>query len=200
MPYADEELERLLANDRLSGRAYDQIEERVMRTVLARAPAARSSRIWIAVLPAVAALGGLALYFGIASGERSAADGFTAKGVDSPLAGAVELRCSTERACRVGDTLLFLVDTDVAHGYLNASAQRIEPASTERIRFFPSQSGRSPHVPAAGGTVVVEQGVRLGESLGPGLYRVDVRWTDDAPSADPTAGHGVSLELRVDEQ
>jgi hypothetical protein len=133
------------------------------------------------------------------AGGPGAAGGFTAKGAADPFAGAVELRCSAERACRAGDTLMFLVDTSRVHGYLNASAQRVAPPSPERIRFFPTANGESPHVGAAGGMAVVKQGVRLGPSLGPGLYRIDVRWADAAAPADPSAGSGTSVELKIDE-
>jgi len=200
MPYADEDLERLLARGNLSGRAYDEIESRVMRAVLPEQPR-RSRFYWVlaAALPAVTALGGLAVYLGAPGEKPPDTGGFTAKGADTSLAGSVELRCSGKGGCRAGDTLHFLVNTAVAHGYLNASAQRITPPSPERIRFFPTASGESPRVEPLGGTIVVDKAVRLGASLGPGVYRVDVRWTDAAPSADPNAGRGVSVELRIDE-
>lgn len=198
MPYADEDLERLLARGHLSGRAYDEIEARVMQAVAPRPRVTRFQWVLAAALPVAAAVGGLALYLN-RPGDSAESGGFTAKGSESALAGAVELRCSTERTCRVGDTLLFLVDSDVAHGYLNVTAQRISPPSPERVRFFPTVDGESPRVEAARGTIVVERGVRLGSSLGPGLYRVDIRWTDGAPSPDPSAGRGTSVELRIDE-
>lgn len=199
MPYADEDLERLLSNGHLSGRAYDRIEERVMERVTPRRRPPRLAWLLAAALPMVAAAGGLVFFLGRPASDSSLDGGFRTKGGEPALAGAVELRCSMERACRVGDTLHILVDTDVAHGYLNVSAQRISPPSPERIRFFPTESGDSPLVEAARGTIVVDRGVRLGSSLTPGVYRVDVRWTDGAPSPDPGAGRGTSVELRIDE-
>ncbi|HKO51458.1 MAG TPA: hypothetical protein VJV79_27305 [Polyangiaceae bacterium] len=199
MPYDEQDLEQLLAQGHLSGRAYDEIESRVMQRVVPRARVARLYWVLAAALPAAAAVGGLLFYLGVPSRESNAGGGFTAKGIDSSFAGAVELRCSSERACRVGDTLLFLVDTGVAHGYLNASAQRISPPSPERIRLFPTESGESPYLEATGGMTVVDKGIRLQKALGPGVYRIDVRWTDAAPSPDPSAGHGTSVELRIDE-
>jgi hypothetical protein len=200
MPYADDDIERLLARGNLSGRAYDEIEARVMRAVLPRPR--RSNFYWVlaAAIPAVAALGGVALYLGTPTEATSDAGGFTAKGADTSLSGAVELRCSGEGACRAGDKLLFLVDTRVVHGYLNASAQRIEPPSPEKVRFFPTASGESPRLEDSGGMIVVDKAVRLGASLGPGLYRVDVWWTEAAPSADPLpGGRRTSVELKIDE-
>lgn len=199
MRFDDDDLENLLAGGHLSGRAYDRIEARVMERVLPRPRASRFYFLMAAALPVAAALGGVALYMRGQAAEPGSAGGLTAKGARDPLAGAVELRCSAERACRAGDTLLFLVDTDRVHGYLNASAQRITPPSAERIRFFPTASGESPLVEATGGMTVVKQGVRLGPSLGPGVYRVDVRWTDTAPSTDASAGRGTSVELEIDE-
>jgi hypothetical protein len=198
MPDDDQELERLLAHGHLSGRAYDRIEAEVMQSVVPRAPAARFPRLLAAALPVTMMLGGLAFYLSAPARKASNTGSFTAKGAESPLAGAVELRCSNEHACRVGDTLFFLVDTSVAHGYLNASAQRITPPSPERIRFFPTEGGESPRLTTTGGMTVVDKGVRLGKALGPGVYRVYVRWTD-APSPDPSAGHGTSVELTINE-
>lgn len=199
MPYKDDDLETLLAGGHLSGRAYDRIEARVMERVLPRPRASRFYWVMAAALPAAAALGGVALFMSGPAPEPKPTGGFMAKGAADPLAGAVELRCSAERACRAGDTLMFLVDTSRVHGYLNASAQRIAPPSSEQVRFFPTPSGESPEVQALGGMTVVEQGVRLGPSLGPGVYRVDVRWTEAAPSTDPSAGRGTSVELRIEE-
>lgn len=199
MSYKDEDLETLLAGGHLSGRAYDRIEARVMERVLPRPHATRLYWLMAAALPAAAALGGVALYMTGSEPEPKPAGGFTAKGAADALAGAVELRCSAERACRPGDTLMFLVDTTKVHGYLNASAQRITPPSPERVRFFPTATGESPQVEATGGMTVVKQGVRLGPSLGPGVYRVDVRWTEAGPSTDPSAGRGTSVELRIEE-
>lgn len=199
MSFDDDDLERVLANGHLSGRAYDEIEARVMQAVLPRQRPSRFYWVLAAALPAAAALGGIVLYLSRPAEETPPAGGFTAKGSEGPLAGAVELRCSADRGCRTGDTLLFLVDTNRVHGYLNASAQRIAPPSSERIRFFPTGSGESPLVEATGGMKVVEKGVRLGPSFGPGVYRVDVRWTKGAPSTDPSAGQGTSVELKIDE-
>jgi len=199
MSFNDDDLEGLLANGHLSGRAYDQIEARVMDSVVPRARPSRFYWVMAAALPAAAALGAVALYLSRPAEESNPTGGFTAKGAEGPFAGAVELRCSADRGCRRGDTLMFLVDTNRVQGYLSASAQRITPPSPERIRFFPTESGDSPRVEATGGMKVVERGVRLGASLGPGVYRVDIRWTDGAPSTDPSAGHGTSVELEIDE-
>jgi hypothetical protein len=125
--------------------------------------------------------------------------GFTAKGPVASLTGAVELTCSPERPCRQGDTLVFVVDTSVAHGYLNANAQRLESESSERIRLFPTESGESPRLEAFVGTTVVPDGLRLGEAFGPGKYRVDVWFTDTGPSPHPHEGRLTSLELTVDD-
>jgi hypothetical protein len=199
MAYDDKDLERLLGQGCLSGASYDRIEANVMRKVLPPARRSRSVWLWASLLPAAAALAGVALYLMTPAAELGDSAGFTAKGTRASGVGAVELACSAERPCRAGDTLLFVVDTGIAHGYLNASAQRIQPASPERIRFFPTEKGESPRVEAGNGTTVVSQGVRLGPSLGPGVYRVDIWFTDDAPSHDRSRGRLTSVELRVEE-
>jgi len=198
MAYDDEDLERLLTRGSLGGASYDRIEASVMGRVLPQARRPRSTWLWASVLP-VAAAAGLALYLGTSSETPGDSAGFTAKGGDASLTGAVELACSSDRPCRAGDTLVFVVDTGVVHGYLNASAQRIEPESPERVRFFPTEKGDSPRVESGTGTLALSQGVRLGQSLGPGVYRVDIWFTDDAPSPDRGKGRATSVELRVEE-
>jgi len=199
MSYDDQDLERLLAQGSLSGAAYDRIEASVMRRVVPRDHLSRPTRILAALLPLAAALMGFALHLGRPSRELTDSAGFTAKGADATLVGAVDLACSSERPCRAGDTLVFVVDTGVVHGYLNASAQRIDPASPERVRFFPTEKGDSPRVEPGAGTLALPQGVRLGPSLGPGLYRVDIWFTDDAPSLVPRKRRVIQVELRVEE-
>ena len=198
MSHDDVDLERLLARGNLSGATYDRIESRVMQRVLPRTERRRPVWLW-AALPAAAALGVLALFFRTASETASDPDGFTAKGSDTSPTGGVELTCAANRPCRAGDTLVFVVDTSVAHGYVNASAQRIEPASAERIRLFPTEKGESPRVEAGVGTTVVPQGLRLGPAFTPGLYRVDVWFTDTGPSPHPADGRPISVELTLDD-
>jgi hypothetical protein len=149
-------------------------------------------------LPAAAALGALALELAGGPLAASGPGGFTAKGASTFPAGIVELACSEKRPCRAGDTLLFMVDAAAAHGYLNARAQRIEPASPERIRLFPTEAGASPRVAAGGSSVVASQGVRLGQAFEPGSYRVEVWFTDDAPSADPRKGRKTFAEFTIE--
>jgi len=196
MSHADEDLERLLAQGHLSGATYDRIEANVLERVAPEPRRRRSPWLCAAVLPAAAALGGLSLFLGRPA--PSAEAGFTPKGSATALAGAVELACSAERACRVGDTLVFVVDTGVARGYLNASAQRVEPPSAERIRLFPSARGESPRLAAGAGTTVVPEGVRLNGAFGPGVYRIDIWFSDDAPSPEPRGGRTTSVELRIE--
>ncbi len=192
----DDDLERLLARGNLSGATYDRIESNVMRRVLPQPRAPRAAWLWAAVLPAAAALGGLAAYRGT-DGTTTDSAGFTAKGSQAPPSGGVELTCSAERPCRIGDTLMFVVDTSVAHGYLNASAQRVQPPSRELIHLFPTEGGASPRIERGVGTSVVPQGLRLGNTFSPGVYRIQVWFTDDNPSPHPNEGRLTSLELTV---
>jgi hypothetical protein len=199
MSYDDADLERLLAQGNLGGPTYDRIEADVMRRVLPPTQNPRSPWIWAAILPAAAALGGLALLVETPSNSATDPGGFTAKGSDGVPAGSVELTCAADRPCRAGDTLLFVIDTSIAHGYLNASAQRIEPASPERLHLFPTAKGESPRIDSGVGTVVVPEGLRLGGAFGPGVYRIDVWFTDTGPTPDPGQGRKTSLELAVED-
>lgn len=200
MSLDDDELERLLARGHLSGATYDRIESSLMKRVLPQARRPRPAWLRFAVVPAAAALVAFALYLGRSSKDAEEAAGFTAKGAGpSSLAGAVELACAAHRGCRLGDTLVFVVDTSLAHGYLNASARRVEPKSSELIHFFPAEDGSSPRIEAGTGTIAVPRGVRLGGALTPGVYRVDIWFTDAAPSSHPREGRSTSVELVVEE-
>ena len=199
MSHDDADLERLLARGNLGGATYDRIEANVMRRVLPQPQRRRPSRLWAVALPAAAALGALALFF--RTPVETAADdaGFTAKGSDTFPAAGVDLMCAADRPCRPGDTLVFVVDTNVVHGYLNASAQRLDPASPERIRLFPTEKGESPRVGAGVGTTVVPKGLRLGPAFTPGVYRIDVWFTDAGPSAQPSNARPIRIELTLDD-
>lgn len=194
MRYDEEELERLLAGGYLGGAQYDRIESRVMQRV-ARAPGRRRlSRAWAGL--ALITLGGLVMVtrsFEFAPG----ASGFTAKGARvEPAQAAVELVCSDEppraqgaekergAGCIAESTLIFVVNSDVASGYLSARAERIDPPSHERIWLFPAADGTSPHVAPDRGTTVVPQGIRLASLPGPGVYRVDFWFSDGEPARE----------------
>jgi hypothetical protein len=202
MSHDDETLERLLAKGHLSGAAYDQIEARVMART-AGEPRPQSRQWWWAF--AASACGASALVFALAGSEPPAASsGFTAKGAPAvPGLGSVELACSNDgRPCRRGDTLLFVVDSGLAAGFLSASAVRVEPPSVERIWFFPTSGGEAPFIAAGTGTVVASQGVRIGQDQVPGLYRVDIRFTPEKPTrvVIPEAREGfVSVTLRIED-
>lgn len=197
MSHDDADLERLLARGNLGGATYDRIESNVMQRVLPQAERRRPAWRWALALPAAAALGMLALFFRMPSEAATDPAGFTAKGSDTSPAGGVELTCALDRPCRAGDTLVFVVDTSVAHGYVNATAQRVGPASPERIHLFPTERGESPRVEAGVGTTVVPQGLRLGPAFTPGVYRVDVWFTDSGPSPHPDEGRPISVELTI---
>jgi hypothetical protein len=199
MSYDDADLERLLARGNLGGPSYDRIESNVMRRVVPRTHRPRAAWLLPAALPAAVTLGVLALFFRTSADTAPGATGFTAKGSDTSPAGGVELTCAADRPCRGGDTLVFVVDTSIAHGYVNASAQRIAPASPERIHLFPTEKGESPRVEAGVGTTVVQKGLRLGPAFTPGVYRVDVWFTDTGPSSRPGEGRPISVELTVDD-
>jgi hypothetical protein len=189
MPEKDDlELDQLLARGRLSGRQYDEIE----RQVLARV-APRSKRWpWIAVLPAAALLA--LLVFPGRTNERSGAgspnavrDGFTARGSSASNGSArrsaviVDVGCAGRPAhvCRVGDTLMFSVNSSQAAGYLLAFAERLDDPPA-RIWYFPASDGSAPSVEPRASTTVLSQGVRLGPPHTVGKYRVSA-WLSPEP-------------------
>jgi hypothetical protein len=198
MQHDDRSLERLLARGHLSGAEYDRIETRVLDRV-ARPGKPGRGRWLVVAAPVVAAAAGLALCI---TGLRAPADpsgGFTPKGTTvTTIDGAVELVCSGDaRPCRVGDTLMFLVDSSVASGYLNATATRIAPPSEERYVLFPSAGGQSPYVASGSGTVVVPQGIRIGAQHGAGLFRVEVSFFERGAALAPRLAGTTSVDLKV---
>lgn len=198
MQYDDRSLERLLARGHLSGAEYDRIETRVLDRVAP--PGNRVRGRWLVVgAPVVAAAAGLAFYITGLRAPVDPPDGFAPKGTTvATIDGSVELLCSGEgRPCRVGDTLMFLVDSGVASGYLNATATRIEPPSEERYVLFPSAGGQSPYVASGSGTVVVPQGIRIGAQHGAGLFRVEVSFFERGTALAPRLAGTTSVELRV---
>lgn len=200
MRYDDDELERLLSGGHFSGAQYDRIEAQVMRRVV-KTPRFRLAR----VLPAVAVLagvGGFALYMSSPGTPTTEESGFTPKGaVVASSRGAVELMCSGEQGrCGLGDTLMFVVDSGVASGYLNARAERVEPSSSEPVTLFPTSEGESPRVEPNRGTTVVPLGVRLASLRGPGLYRVEIWFSSSEAARDasrPPAEGRLEVMLRV---
>jgi hypothetical protein len=180
MSLDDDRIEELLSKGHLSGAAYDRIEERVLARTAA--PRARGRGHWAALAAAVCGAGGLILI--LSRDIKPVTDaGFRAKGEPAFAgAGSVELACSQEgRACRPGDTLMFLVDSGALSGYMSARAVRLEPPSEERVWFFPTEGGEVPYIAAGQGTVVASQGVRLDREKLAGSYRVDVWFSASKP-------------------
>ena len=192
MSRGDERLEELLSSGHLSGAAYDRIEARVLARTARKEPRAHAR--WLPLAAAICGTMALLLVVG-RTRQLPSGSGFTAKGEHAAASGgSVELACSSEdRPCRAGDTLMFLVDSGAHSGYLNASAVRLEPPSEERVWFFPTAEGDAPHVALGQGTVVAPQGIRLTAQQRPGLYRVDIWFSESKPERRVPTG----LEERV---
>lgn len=174
----DQRIERLLTGGYLSGEEYDAIEQRVLRTVAPASPGRRLRRV------APSAVAGLSLAALVALGV-GAPSHFTAKGGESTAAvGVFDISCNRAlvHQCGPGDTLVFLVNSRVASGYLGAYAERVGDPSGKRIWYFPNANGKGPHVDAGSGTTVLREGIRIGPEHGPGQYRLSV-WLSVKPLA-----------------
>ena len=193
MPRNDDlELNELLAGGQLSGTEYDAIEANVLERV---APRSRSPRVFAVLLPGLGLAAAVALWVSASSRQPhqpslDANDAFRAKGGNAsgstlPV-GSVELGCASRPSgtCRLGDTLMFSINTSVASGYLAAFAQRGAGARGERIWYFPTAGGDAPRLTPGQGTRVVPQGVRLGAPHTPGRYTITVWLSDTAPSRE----------------
>jgi hypothetical protein len=198
----DDKLDELLARGRLSGRQVDEIWDNVWDRVEPstrprRRPFLRPFFVFGGVLASAAAAWS---FF-----ARPAPEHFTPRGEPTVASGAVSIGCaSSGRAvCRTGETLMFSVNGALAHGFLGAYAERIGEPSAERIWYFPNAGGASPAVPTSTGTVVLADGIRIGEEQPPGRYRVTI-WTSprafdraEASRDDVGVSSKTTLELEV---
>jgi hypothetical protein len=168
----DAQLDEILAKGSLGGPQYDRIFERVLeRTATDKPAVSKAPRRWIAI-PGAALAAGLAFWL-VLAGFRGSGE-FTPKGLPVAATGAIEIGCtpSGPRVCRLGETLVFTVNAAIAPGYLGAYAERLGDPSGERIWYFPNSAGSSPVIPRGEGTVVVLDGIQIGNEHSPGDYRV----------------------------
>ena len=174
----DLRLDRLLAKGHLGGPEYDRILNNVFEKTHPR-PARRAA--WILAPVAGLAMAAAAVVLVVA---RPGREPFAPKGSAAVVSGALSIGCAPAGGgggvCRVGDTLMFEVNAAVASGYLSAYAERADAAGGDRIWYFPGPTGTSPRVDRGEGTVVVQEGIRLGPEHAPGRYRVSV-WVSSRP-------------------
>jgi hypothetical protein len=169
-------LDRVLARGALGGPHYDEILERVLeRTETPEGRRAGRRRVWLLV-PAGALASAVAAWLLLA---RPAGQPFTAKG--SGESHAIGMGCvSADGTCRPGAKVVFTVNTAVASGYVGAYAERADGKAGQRIWYFPTTSGASPHVAPGTGTEVVPEGIEIGAEQPPGRYRVTA-WLSARP-------------------
>jgi hypothetical protein len=197
----DVELDQLLARGRLSGTEYDQIEQRVLEHAVPR----RARWLWPTLLPAAALASAFAVWFLVVTPERPAADSFTPRSAGTSLSspiGLLELGCVGREpgVCRLGDTLMFSLNGNTVSGFMGAYAERVGEPSAARIWYFPTADGTAPRLEAQSGTLVADQGVRLGPPHAPGQYQVTV-WISETPleraHAQPTTLARQSSRLEI---
>jgi hypothetical protein len=166
----DPKLDQLLGGGYLGGPAYDRVLKRVLGQT---AP----TRLWqrpswrLASLSVAAAVSfGAWLLVGKPGGAH-----FTPKG-SLATGGSIEIGCAATgaRSCRMGDTLLFTVNSGVSSGYLNAYAECDRDPEHKRIWYFPSAAGHAPFIAPGVGTVALEEGVKIGTEHAMGHCRVTV--------------------------
>lgn len=166
----EEDIDRLLARGYLSGSQYDEIEERVLG-----GPATSVQRVRLRrIVPAALAFAGLAA--AVAFWPRAPSE-FTAKGNLAGDVGMVDVSCGrpSPHECRIGDTMIFTVNSALASGYLAAYAVRVGAAEPERIWYFPATDEAGPKIAPGSGTIVLPQGVRVGPEHTVGRYAVTLR-------------------------
>jgi len=172
----DLRLDELLGRGGLGGPEYD----RILKMVLARTtprPAWRTT--WLLAPAAGLSLAAVAVALALV---RPGGGAFAPKGDALTASTALSIGCgpSSSRICRVGDTLMFEVNTAVASGYIGAYAEPAGAPAGQRIWYFPGASGIAPRVDRGPGTVVVPEGIFLGPEHAPGKYRVTI-WLSIRP-------------------
>jgi hypothetical protein len=180
-------LDRLLADDGLSGPEADAIFERVYATV-AREPRRFPTRslAWTS--------GGLAAATAVAAGlwmlglPREASPEFAARGAEA-VGPRVEFACTggAMMACPISAKLVFVVSGAAAASYLSAYAEPLD-AATPRVWYFSAEAGKPKRAEPAEGTHVLDQTVLLR-----GSHRVGGRYVVHAFLADRPLGHAEML-------
>jgi hypothetical protein len=191
-------VDELLAAGTLGGPEYDEILRRVLEKT---APATRRRWIRRVVGTTVVVIPALAVSLVVLLPRALAPTPKGALGASASIA----LSCSSSGAgvCRPGDTLMFSVNAAVASGFFGAYAERVGDPTHAKIWYFPTAAAEGPRVVSGVGTIVLQDGVRLGPEHRPGDYRVTV-WLserlltraelDTVPTA-PTAV--ATLDLKV---
>lgn len=151
----DDSLHSLLSGGRLSGPQRDRILERVL------AEHARPRRRWVVALAAALPAAAIAL---VMLGKSSVSpvkerEWLVPKGASSSPLLTANCRGREPGTCRRGDRLIFEVDGATRQGFFAAYAQC---GSSERLWYFPSETGSVPTVPA-GGHFVLPQVARIGD-------------------------------------
>lgn len=166
------ELDRILADGRLSGRQYDAIEARVMSEVATPGAGARPARSrWLpwagSALAAAVAAGALLLV------KLEGEPALRARGGGDVASLPVTVGCEGPEPtrCALGQTLMFSVPAE-ARGHLVAYAEPLDAPGQPRIWYFPTAAGDSPEVAVAERTRVLPEGVRLGAPHAEGRYRI----------------------------
>lgn len=192
-------LNQLLAQGSLGGPDYDQILDRVLERVAASEPPRRRRGLVWALVSGAALVPILALW--LVFGQRVGKD-FATKGLATSGAIAVDMGCGTSavRSCRIGDTLMFTVNAALVSGYLGAYAERTDDPEHGRIWYFAAPSRgdlpvAGPMIAPGPGTVVVDQGIRIGREHQPGTYRVTA-WIASRPLTASELDHAADGLVR----
>jgi len=193
-------LDEVLAGGCLPARSYDEIFEKVLKSVRQEEKRRAGWSRWRWTLIPVGALvlvlgAGLALF-------QADGPGFSAKGArlqsPSTFAGRIDIACQSSSAprCRVGETMMFAIGPSKTSGYIAAYAQRVGDPTGERIWYFPDAAEKAPFVSAGDSTRVLAEGVKVGAEHRPGKYRVTL-WLAPGPIDRNSAISPTHVEVEI---
>ena len=195
-------LDRLLADDGLSGPEADAIFDRVYATVAREplggiAPALRGGARRFPTRALAWTSGALAAATALAAGvwmlrlPREAAPEFAARGAEA-VGPRLEVTCTggPMTACPISAKLVFVVSGAAAVSYLSAYAEPLD-AATPRVWYFSAEADNPERAEPAEGTHVLDRTVLLG-----GSHRVGGRYVVHAFLADRPLGQAEMLAWR----
>jgi len=181
VPRDPDEIDALLAGNRLGGPARERVLRRVLGSVAP--PPRRSLR---AALVAALAACSVAVAVVVVARRHGPGPGdyLGSKGAAPPVAPSVDPVCGDGTGpCRVGQRLFFRVGASPVRRWAAIFAESSDARTAGgRIWMFPGPDGASPEIPASDAPAILRRAVELGPDLTPGRYRLTILLFDHPPA------------------
>jgi len=171
----EQELDRLLAQGRLSGPDAERIGEQVIASTRQEESAGSSGmRLWALSLGLLGAVAALAILWLALPHLQGGPGEFRSKGAGSGIlleAGCRHGATFSEERCQHGDTLLLRLSNLPGRVFLAAFASG--PAGL-RIWYFPTEQEKTPEIAPAAEPRLLDRAIEIGPEHVPGAYRLQI--------------------------